>query len=113
MGIDINFKGGIMSSGHGKVSGSFEGSGAAKEINLNFTPRFVKVINMTDLEYGMKSDEMGSLSGKEEGVSVDADGTMTGLATNAGIVLDSNKFIVGTDNSVNGSGDHMAWFAHE
>lgn len=102
-----------MSSGKAKCVGSFKGTGAAQEIALDFTPRYVEIINMTDLEMAKKSEDMGILTGKEEGVSIDASGNITGLTTGEGIVLGRGKFTVGTDNSVNGSGDHLSFIAHE
>ena len=102
-----------MASGKVKCTGSFIGTGAAKEIALDFTPRHVEIVNVTDLEKAEMFEEMGNLSGKEEGVSTDVTGAITGLTTDAGIVLGHYKFTVGTDNSVNGLGDHLVWKATE
>ncbi len=102
-----------MSSGKAKCVGSFIGTGASKEIALDFIPRYVEIVNMSDLEMAKMSEGMGALSGKDGGISIDVAGAISGLAAAAGIILGERKFTVGTDNSVNGSGDHMAFIAHE
>jgi len=101
-----------MASGSHKKVGSFIGTGVAKDISLDFTPRYVRIVNMTDLESAEKFAE-SDIATKEGGVSVDVAGAMTALTASAGISLGERKFTVGTDNSCNGATDHLCYVAEE
>jgi len=101
-----------MGSGAHKKSGSFIGTGASKDIELDFSPKHVKVVNLTDLEWSEQFYE-GGITGKEGGISCDVAGALTGLNAAEGIVLGERKFTVGTDNSANGTDDHMVFIAQE
>lgn len=101
-----------MASGTHKKVGTFIGTGVAKEISLDFTPRWVRLVNLTDLESAEKYAD-SDVATKEGGVSIDATGAMTALTAAQGITLGERKFTVGTDNSVNGAADHISYIAEE
>jgi hypothetical protein len=98
-----------MSSGDLKKVGSFIGTGAAKEIELDFTPTYVKVVNMTT---GLSAEKFAEaeISTKEGGLEHDHD-TLTFLTAAQGITLGERKFTVGTAASVNGSTNHLVFLA--
>jgi len=102
-----------MASGAHKKVGSFIGTGAAKEIDLDFTPRYVKVVNMTTRDSAEKFAE-AEVSGSEGGIKRPVGGgAVTALAAAAGITLGERKFTVGTDAAVNGADNHMVFVAEE
>jgi hypothetical protein len=102
-----------MASGQLKKVGSFIGTGAAKDIELDFTPRYVKIVNMTTRDSAEKFAE-ADVSGSEGGIKRPvAGGAVAALNAAAGITLGVRKFSVGTDAAVNGNGNHMSFLAIE
>lgn len=101
-----------MSSGSHKKVGSFIGTGASKEIALDFTPRYVRLLNLTELSTAEKFAD-SDLSGKEGGVKQLATGVISALTAAQGITLDKRKFVVGTDANVNGVGDLISYICEE
>lgn len=101
-----------MASGCHKKVGSFIGTGAAKDIELDFTPRYVRLVNLTDLESAEKFAD-SDVATKEGGVKRVIAGTMSALTAAQGVTLGTRKFTVGTDNAVNGANDHISFVAEE
>lgn len=101
-----------MSSGAKKRVGSFIGTGAAKKINLDFTPSYVKVSNIESLSSCEKYAE-SELAGKEGGIKEVTAGTKSNLNAAQGITLKNFGFEIGTDASCNESGKHHCYIAHE
>jgi len=101
-----------MASGSHKKVGSFIGTGAAKEIPLDFTPRYVRLLNLTDLASAEKYAE-SDLATKEGGVKRITAGDMAALTAAEGVTLGERKFTVGTDAVCNGSGKHISFVAEE
>jgi len=101
-----------MSSGSHKKVGSFIGTGAAKDIALDFTPRYVRLFNVTELSVAEKFAD-SDVAGKEGGAKQLATGVISGLTAAQGITLDKRKFTVGTDANVNGLGDLIAYICEE
>jgi hypothetical protein len=99
-----------MSSGCHKKVGTFIGTGAAKVIALDFTPRYVRLLNLTDLASAEKYAD-SDVATKEGGVKRITAGDMSALTAAQGIVLGDHEFTVGTDAVCNGSGDHISYFA--
>lgn len=101
-----------MASGVLKKTGSFVGTGAAKEISLDFTPRHVKTLNV-DTMLECEAFEEGVITGAEGGIKTAANGDKSKLNAAAGITLGTRKFTVGTDASVNESGKRICYLAIE
>lgn len=101
-----------MASGSHKKVGSFIGTGVAKDIPLDFTPRYVKVVNLTDMSSAEKFAE-SDVATKEGGLSTSALGAVAALTAAQGITLGERKFTVGTDNACNGATDHLCYVAEE
>lgn len=102
-----------MSSGELKKVGSFVGTGASKEIVLDFNPKYVKIVNMTTRDSAEKfayAEDALSAGGVKRPV---AGGAVVALTALTGIVLGERKFTVGTDASVNGSGNQLSFLAIE
>ena len=102
-----------MASGEKKKQGSFIGTGAAKEIALDFTPRYVKVFNTETFDCAEQFEEMDQAAAKAGGIYRGQAGAAGGLTAVQGITLGERKFTVGTADSVNKSGSHMVWLAIE
>lgn len=99
-----------MGSGVEIRTGSFVGTGATKSIlTLQFTPKYVKLINRQGLCMAEWSDTMPSgMMAKQV-----TDGTMT-FPTTLGITPVPNKgFIVGADTDINVAGETVHWVAYE
>jgi len=101
-----------MSSGSHKKVGSFIGTGAALTIALDFTPRYVRLLNLTDLASAEKFAD-SDLTGKEGGVKRILAGDMSALTAVQGITLGKRSFTVGTDAVCNGTGDHVSYVCEE
>jgi hypothetical protein len=101
-----------MSSGSHKKVGSFIGTGADKVIALDFTPRYVRLVNLTDLASAEKFAD-SDLAGKEGGVKRILAGDMSALTAAQGITLNKFGFTVGTDAVCNGSGDLISYVCEE
>lgn len=101
-----------MSSGSLRKVGSFIGTGAAKVIELNFTPSYIRINNL-ETKLACEKFAESELSGKEGGLKEATDGVKTNLSAAQGITLGDFKFTVGTDSSCNESGKHHSFLAIE
>ena len=94
------------------VSGSYVGSGAAKDVKLDkvgFKPKRVIIHRLTTA-----IDKAEHLDGMADDsfVKTAAAGTRT-LVTSQGITLNATGFSLGTDAAINNSGDTYRYFAEE
>ncbi len=102
-----------MASGVLKKVGSFLGTGASKEIALDFTPTYVKIVNMTTRDSAEKFAE-AEIALSEGGIKRPvAGGAVVALTAAQGVILGERKFTVGTDAAVNGSTNHLSYLALE
>lgn len=101
-----------MSKGH-FATGTVEGTGAAINVQLGFTPDYVKLINID----GDASLEWISDMDDGEGYKTVAAGTNAQIATGGvtpyeGVTATAAKgFTIGADADVNASGETIMWVA--
>lgn len=101
-----------MSKGHFKV-GTVEGTGAAINMELGFTPSFVRLIN---IDGDASLDWMSSMA-DGEGYKTVAAGANAQIATNgitpyAGAEGSASVgFTIGADADVNAAGETLHWVA--
>jgi hypothetical protein len=98
------------------VTGSVEGTGAAINVSLGFTPVYVKLINIDDA--GGLEPTFEWWSGMASANALKTLGTPTrnlatsnGISTYAGSDTASKGFTIGADTDVNASGETILYIA--
>jgi|ERR1035437_916334 hypothetical protein len=83
-----------------------DATAAAIVITLGFTPRYVRVVNVTSLDAEEWFEGMAAASA----VKAVAAGTTT-LITSNGITVSGNIFTIGLDTDVNVINEQISWLA--
>lgn len=103
-----------MGSGSSKVkSGSYIGTGAIKNIPLDFNPSYVEIVSVTEVSKTFANDTMADDTGVQ---TVYSNGTLaaTIAALSAdGITLGEGQFSVGVDVNINTVDSEYHYIAHE